>query len=445
MVKRLPQPHARAYQSVFGAYELERYVYGSREGQKLESIPLDVRLQLPESKFSSLLQDWDQSLAVEIPYTEVNKILQRILGLSVSVQSLERTNRSLGQSVESYWDNQVEVEPAQGAQLVVGTADGKGVVMRKSAEEKAVDEPNDQDTYKPACMESKPPKSHSGKQKMAILGAAYSIEPNPRTPEEVLESLFRTPDGKRPEQTAKPRPKPLCKHLRASLQRDEADTLQPAREEICHWLADEYRQRNPCGTHLQILIMDGEETLWEMGEELQCDGSLIEILDLLHASSYVWKAVQALYPQQTIHQQIPLVKERIGRILRGQVQGVMRGFRRQATHQQLSDSQRKPVDKACGYLEKNAHRMRYQDYLAAGYPVASGVIEGACRHVVVDRMEGTGMRWVMQGAQSMLGLRCIHIHGHWEAFMKFHIEQQQQALYPVRAANDSSFHLPMAA
>jgi hypothetical protein len=89
---------------------------------------------------------------------------------------------------------------------------------------------------------------HSGKKKMAILGAACSIEPNPRTPEEVLESLFRTPDGKRPEQTAKPRPKPLCKHIRASLQRDEADTLQPAREEICHWLADEYRQRNPCGT-----------------------------------------------------------------------------------------------------------------------------------------------------------------------------------------------------
>ncbi|QQO55457.1 MAG: hypothetical protein N838_20995 [Thiohalocapsa sp. PB-PSB1] len=92
---------------------------------------------------------------------------------------------------------------------------------------------------------------------------------------------------------------------------------------------------------MQILIMDGEETLWEMGEELQRDGSLIEILDLLHASSYVWKAVQALYPQQTIHQQIPLVEERIGRTLHGQVQGVIRGFRWQATHQQLSDSQRK--------------------------------------------------------------------------------------------------------
>ncbi len=126
VVKRLAQLHGRAYQSVFGAYELERWVYGSREGQKLEYIPLDVRLQLPKSKFSYLLQDWDQSLAVETPYAEVNSILQRILGLSVSVHTLERTNRSLAQSVESYWDKQVEVAPAQGAQLVVGTADGKG-------------------------------------------------------------------------------------------------------------------------------------------------------------------------------------------------------------------------------------------------------------------------------------------------------------------------------
>ncbi len=124
------------------------------------------------------------------------------------------------------------------------------------------------------------------------------------------------------EDTGKRRPKPLYKHIRANMHRDEADTLQPAREEIC----------------------------------------------------------------------------------RCEVQGVIRGFRWQATHQQLTDPQRKPVDKACGYLEKNAHRMRYHEYLTAGYPIASGVIEGACRHGVVDRMEGTGMRWVMEGAQSMLKL-----------------------------------------
>lgn len=367
---------------------------------------------MPKSKFSYLLQDWDQSLAVETAYAEVNAILQRMLGLSVSVHSLERTNRSLAQSVESYWwDNPVEVAPAQGKQLVVGTADGKGVVIRKSAEEKAIDGNHEQACLKPACKESKTSKRHSGKKKVAIWGAAYTIEPNPRTPDKVLESLLQTTDQKHSEETAKRRPKPLHKHIRASLHRDQADTLQPAREEICRWLADEYRQRNPSATHQQILIMDGENKLWKMGEELQLDVPIIEILDLLHASSYVWKVVQALYPRRTTQEQIPLVKERVGQILRGEVQSVIRGFRWQATHEQLTDEQCEPVDKACGYFEKNAHRMRYHECLAAGYPIAAGVIEGACRHVVVDRMEGTGMHWVIEGAQAMLGLRCIHING----------------------------------
>ncbi len=77
--------------------------------------------------------------------------------------------------------------------------------------------------------------------------------------------------------------------------------------------------------------------------------------------------------------------------------------------------------------------------------MASGVIEGACRHVVVDRMEGTEMRWVIQGAQSMLGLRCLYLNDDWEHFMKFHIEQEQKALYPGRAANESTFYESMLA
>ena len=89
--------------------------------------------------------------------------------------------------------------------------------------------------------------------------------------------------------------------------------------------------------------------------------------------------------------------------------------------------------------------MRYDEYLAAGYPIASGVIEGACRHVVVDRMERSGMRWILTGAQAMLALRCIHINGDWEHFMAFHIEQEQHAIHPVTAANDEDYFCPMVA
>ena len=94
-VKRLETPHCRDYQSVFGLYELERVVYGTREGQKIEYVPLDEQLQLPQSKFSYLLQDWNQSLAVELPYASVNATLEKVLDFSQSVHSLERGNEGI--------------------------------------------------------------------------------------------------------------------------------------------------------------------------------------------------------------------------------------------------------------------------------------------------------------------------------------------------------------
>src|SRR5207247_1953663 len=86
----------------------------------------------------------------------------------------------------------------------------------------------------------------------------------------------------------------------------------------------------------------------------------------------------------------------------------------------------------CNYLEKNAERMRYDEYLAKGYPIASGAIEGACRHYVKDRMERTGMSWVKAGAQAMLELRSTALNGDWDEFVTFRIEQETQLLYPHR-------------
>jgi hypothetical protein len=78
--------------------------------------------------------------------------------------------------------------------------------------------------------------------------------------------------------------------------------------------------------------------------------------------------------------------------------------------------------------------MRYDEYLAAGYPIATGVIEGACRHIVKDRMERTGMRWKIPGAQAMLELRTIHINGDWETFQQFRVKFETKRLYPYTPA-----------
>jgi hypothetical protein len=88
----------------------------------------------------------------------------------------------------------------------------------------------------------------------------------------------------------------------------------------------------------------------------------------------------------------------------------------------------------CNFLEKNLPRMRYDEYLARGYPIASGVIEGACRHVVKDRLERTGMSWTLPGAQAMLELRCVHVSETWEEFLTFHIHREIQREHPYRDA-----------
>ena len=116
--RRLPEKQQRAYQSVFGPFQIERTVYGRRIGQKIECVPLDSRLQLPESKFSYLLQDWDQSLAVETPYQQVNKTLARILGFTQSVDSLERMNRQMSQSVSAFEQARPAVAPVLDGHLM---------------------------------------------------------------------------------------------------------------------------------------------------------------------------------------------------------------------------------------------------------------------------------------------------------------------------------------
>ena len=84
--------------------------------------------------------------------------------------------------------------------------------------------------------------------------------------------------------------------------------------------------------------------------------------------------------------------------------------------------------------------MRYHEYLAAGYPIASGAIEGACRHLVKDRMERAGMHWTVAGAQAMLEVRSLAISGQWEEYQQYRIAAETQRLYPYRQVVLEEYH-----
>jgi hypothetical protein len=162
---------------------------------------------------------------------------------------------------------------------------------------------------------------------------------------------------------------------------------------------------------------------------------VVEILDVLHAIGYVWEAAHLFYPKNS-PQAPALVQAHVECLLEGQVNSVIEDLREAGAEHGLRGERLETLERICGYFTNNAHRMAYDEYLAKGYPIASGIIEGACRCVANDRMERSGMRWVFAGAHAMLGLRSITLSGLWDELMTLRIAEESRRLYPYAAAND---------
>jgi hypothetical protein len=411
-LRRLDDLHPRRYVSVFGAFRLERTAYGSREGQALEYVPLDNRLQLPAGAFSYLLQDWDQALAVEQAFTQVSQAIARMLKLPQSVDSLEGMNRQMARDVGTFRDSQGSPPAAEEGAIVVVTADCKGVVMRGQGT--------------PAvCGGQRPAGQRANHKRMATVGAVYTVDPYVRTAEEVVAALFRDP-GHEPG----PRPQPAHKRVWASLPR-QGPQPQSSIEAVFDWLWWEFAQRNPQLKRPTVCLCDGQEALWQACAESVADPDRVEVLDLLHVTPRLWHAARLLYGDKG-QEVVPFVRRRVTQVLQGKVEAVIRALRRLATARGLKGAKRQALARICGYLRKNRRRMRYDEYLRAGYPIASGVIEGACRHLVKDRMERAGMHWTPAGAQAMLDLRSVWIADQWEAFQQDRIQRDRERLYPHR-------------
>jgi hypothetical protein len=188
-------------------------------------------------------------------------------------------------------------------------------------------------------------------------------------------------------------------------------------------------------------LSDGQEALWQARREWLPERA-VDILDLLHVTPRLWKAAHVFHAEGSDEAEA-FVRERLLRVLEGKAAGVIRGLREMATKRGLTGTKKKAITVVCGYLQANLKRLRYDEYLRAGYPIASGVIEGACRHLVKDRMERAGMHWTLVGAQAMLDVRSIHVSGLWQEYQDYRIDSATERLYPHRALVED--HSTMAA
>ena len=408
VLPRLDEPRGRPYLSIFGATEIERIGYGH---DRLEAAPLDARLHLPRRQYSYLFQQWLGLFVVDDAHAEALKKLQTILGLEVAVKASEDLNREQGSDVEPFQNHLATPAATEEGPILVVTADCKGVPLVR----KALPPEETPDTPLPELANPRRGKGQkANKKKMAAVGAVYTIEPFVRTPDEVIDEVMR-------EKAAKRRPKPAHKRVRAE--------LLVGKVALFLWLADEVIRRNPAGTKPLIFLSDGERALHDrQGEYLP--ENVICVLDLFHVLERLWKVAWCFFEEATEKREAhQWVEKELRMLLEGRVGSLVGGLRQMMTKRGLKGKRRKTVREVAGYFERNRARMKYDAYLAAGYPIGSGVAEGACRHLVKDRLERAGMRWHPDGAQAMLNLRATYLNEEWDSFWAYHVEQEDERLY----------------
>jgi hypothetical protein len=414
----------RPLRTIFGEHAFQAFVYSRGSKRKIELRPIDARLNLPDNKASYLLQEFTQLFCVEKAFGVGARQFETVFGQKLSVDVLEDINRAMGDQADRFLD-QLPTPPAkdEGA-ILVTTADGKGVPLVK------------EDAKKVPAFDKK---ERPGNRRMATLGCVYTVDPYVRTPEQIVAALFRDHTVPQP---AEDRPEACFKHYRAYFAEEgqEGEQTVPSAYPAWVWIANEVKARHQCGQPI-IRLMDGQPSLREASEicleelvaelrEEPTPFALVDILDILHVSGYVWKAAKAFHSHQEYRE--AFVQERLLRILRGDAAGVITGMRRMATQRDLKGEALKAVTTACNYFETNLARMRYDEYLQAGYPIASGVIEGACRHLIKDRMEQGGMRWTLAGAKAMLNVRSILASSESDRFSRWRPAEEGKRLHPHR-------------
>jgi hypothetical protein len=398
---------AREYFSIFGKVSLERpYFYKKGVGGQ---IPLDAELSLGTTCYSDLLREVSEYLGVYTVYGKTSDILERVLELNLSTRALQQNIAEDAAEVEAYYAQKPPPSPADEAEILVIQADGKGVPM-------ILDEPTE-----PSVRLGKGQKR--GRKKEAIVTSVYTIEASPRTAEEVVASFFEL--SQEPPRPTSTHPTPQHKHIWATL-----DGKQTALARL--FLQVVQRQ----GKHIQyqVALCDGCEAL-QSRLSAQFPGFSL-VLDFIHASEYLWDVANCLLGE-THPDRLDWMARHTLLILSGQTQQIIADFRLIAQKKKTKAALRKQLIKTANYFERNLPFMDYPSYLANGWPIASGVIEGACRHFVKDRCELSGMRWNQSGAENLLRLRAAAENDDWDAYHIYRKQQRHSRLYgsPVAAPN----------
>jgi hypothetical protein len=387
----------RKYVSLFGDVRVCRAYYW-RKGMGSQC-PLDDQLSLPERSFSDLVQERISELTVVMTYEEAVTVFSKWLGWDLPKRSSEQMNADHAGDVSDYYETQSVPDTPTSDTILVVSADGKGIPMTRK--------------------DSPPPEARRGRgekktaKKEATVTALYTITPYPRCSDDIIQALV--PGYASEKSSLPPRPKPTHKQVFGTL-----DGQKVAFEQ----LSKQVERRDSEHISHYIALTDGDRGL---KNRVQLDlPHFTLIVDIIHVTEYLWQAANTLlgetHPMRDVWMQ-----DALRCLLEDDLDQLLNHLNYQLAG--LSKHKQTALKKVIRYLSNNRDYMHYQDYLAKGYPIGTGVIEGACRHLVKDRFERAGMRWSTLGAQVMLDLRAVYLNGDWHDFQRFRRRQAHQQRY----------------
>jgi len=409
------QYHERQIETIFGTISANRAGYGQESCESLH--PLDAELNLPEERYSLEIRRRVAEEAARSPFDETGQTIRKTTAGHVPKRQVEELVIRSARDFDDFYRQRHEeavAAPDTGSVLAM-SVDGKGIVMRPQDLREQTRKAAENRTHKMDKRLSRGEKKNA--KRMATVSAVYTTPPFVRQPEDIISRGL----------AGSQRPSPEHKRVWASLEKTP--------DQVIAEMFEEARCRDPGNEKTWVALVDGNKSqiriLERMAKKKKAD--LTIVVDIIHVIEYLWDAGRVFYPQGGRELE-GWVNHRLGEILKGKAGYVAGGMRRSATKRNLESKTRRPVDKCARYLTNHLPYLRYDRYLAQGLPIATGVIEGACRHLVKDRMEITGARWSLTGAEAILSLRALRSSRDFEEYWRFHEAREYERTHRSKYA-----------
>ena len=411
------RPQERKIETVFGTIEESRAGYGREGACSLH--PLDGELNIPPERYSLEMRRLVAINVAKNSFDEAVEAIDNATGGYIPKRQVEELTQRAARDFDAFYEMRQynPEEKGQTGPLLVITVDGKGVVMHEEDLREQTRKAAKKRKQKMGTRLSKGEKKNC--KRMATVAAVYTIDPFERTPEDLIAEETGAADKVK-------RPRPEQKRVWASLEKEPEQVIADA--------LDEAHRRDPNQEKRWIALVDGNNAQIDILNRMAKERGvkLTIIVDIVHVLEYLWKAGRVFHPESGPDLE-GWVRHRFLAVLNGKAGLMAGGMRRSATVKGFDDKTREPVDTCATYLLNKSPYLHYDEYLCQGFPIATGVIEGACRHLIKDRLEITGAKWRLPSAEAVLRLRALRASRDFNDYWVFHeaceYKRNHQALY----------------